>query len=104
MFGNVFAGAVAVVATAATIDPNWATPLNTFLLLLTAIVGLMVKKRVDRVEAKTDRNHETTANAATAAAAAASAAADAARITKELGGVARSVDPARAMTPEEGGA
>lgn len=79
-------------AVVSTIDPLWATPVNTFLLMLTAIVGYIINKRVKRVEDKANAIHNDVGHAASAAAAAASAAADSARITKEIGGQMRRVD------------
>lgn len=84
----------------AAIDPEWAAPINTLLLLLTAIAAAIINRSVQRVEVKADRNHETGVQAANAAASAADAAAAAARITKELGAAARNVDPGRIPTTD----
>lgn len=82
---------------AAAVDPAWATPVNTLLLLLTAVAGYFINRRIRSVEDKTDRNHVTTTHAANAAASAADAAAESARIAKELGGEIR--DARRAALP-----
>lgn len=77
---------------ATAIDPVWATPLNTALLLLTAVVALYNNNRTRRIEDKAHQIHQDVSSAASAAASAASAAADSARIAKELGGNVRHVD------------
>lgn len=84
-----FSGAVVISA----IDPVWATPVNTALLLAMATLGYAMNKRGKRVEEKVHDIHTDVGHAATAAASAAEAAAAAARITKELGGIVRHVDP-----------
>lgn len=73
------------------IDPQWATPLNTLLLLVTLVAGAFLNRKVGRVEDKADRNHRTATDAASASASAAEAALTAARIAKELGGQLRTV-------------
>lgn len=76
----------------AVIDPVWAAPANTLLLVLLAILGRSLSRTA------TDTHHAAT-NAASASASAAEAAAAAARITKELGGIARSVDTSKVVEP-----
>lgn len=83
------------------VDPVWATPINTLLLLITLIAGALLSKKVGRVEEKADRNHETSTHAANAAASAAESAATAARITQELGGSLRGIQAP--STPTEPG-
>lgn len=90
-------------AVISTVDPVWATPVNTFLLMLTAIVGVLINRRVKRVEQKAHDIHQDVGHAANAAAAAASAAADSARIAKELGGQVRHVDTTGATGTTDAG-
>lgn len=78
--------ALVVGATATTIDPAWALPLNTALLIIMAILNAATHGRVKATQ-------QDVGHAASAAADAAQAAADAARISRELGGVAREVHP-----------
>lgn len=63
-----------------------AVPVNTALLVLLALISRHNGRKLDR-------NQQTTVHAANAAASAAETAADAARITKEIGGMMRTVDP-----------
>lgn len=83
-----FSGAVVFSA----IDPVWATPVNTALLIIMAALGYVMNKRGKRVEEKVHDIHTDVGHAAAAASSAAEAAAAAARISKELGGVARHVE------------
>lgn len=76
-----------------TVDPIWATPLNTLLLLVTVVIGAILNRKVNRVQDKQEDMHQSIGHSAAASASAAEAAATAARITKELGGLVRTVDP-----------
>lgn len=70
---------------AALTDPEWATPVNTFLLLVLGLLALRGNRKVEQVARKTD-------SAAQSAASAAAAAADAARIARDIGGRVREAD------------
>lgn len=104
LFALVYSGAVVFSA----IDPVWATPINTVLLLAIALIGYLSNRRVSRVEtkadniqAKADAIHQDVGNAASAAASAANAAADSARITKEIGGAIRHIGDPSVQPPTE---
>lgn len=91
-------------ATVGTIlDPAWALPANTFLLIALTVVtwkiGQRTHSKVDAVKTVAEENKQATETlseissaAAIAAGHAATAAADAARITKDLGGAIRRTD------------
>lgn len=87
-----FVGAWLTAAMVSAIDPQWATPLNTLLLLLTLVAGYYINKRVSNVQHKQEQIHESVNDAAAASASAAEAAAHSARIARELGGVLRHVE------------
>lgn len=93
-----------------TIDPVWATPLNTLLLLVTVLVGAIINRKVNRVEdkqqaidAKADAIHKSVGHAAAASASAAEAAATSARIAKEVGGQIRNAPTGNTDATDGGG-
>lgn len=78
---------------AAAVDPAWAIPANTLLLILQVVAVYYFGRRVDSkandVQDKVTQAHSAATDAASASSSAASAAADAARIAKEIGGFVR---------------
>lgn len=80
----------------AAVDPAWAVPVNSLLVIIQLVLIAFFGRRVD---AKTTKAHASATDAATASASAAQAAADAARVVKEIGGVLRGVDLTKIARP-----
>lgn len=77
----------------ALVDPAWAVPIQTFLLIVLTVITARVHKGVKRAEENTTEAKANATHAASAAAAAAAVARDSNRIVKDIGGALRTTAP-----------